>query len=199
LAAAACTSNDGNNDAGTGPTCTMPGAATTGPADTHCGTMVQIVNPAACNAHGGAGDDGGPGSAVDAGDIGNCGDPAYGPTMFQATGADDDCKYNLTWTSTPICENQPVTFTVTATYRSDGSPVSNANPRPDIVLDCTHPIPNDPKPAEPSPETAPGTYTVGPVAFDKPGRWVVRFHVNETCFDAPASPHGHAAFYVNVP
>jgi hypothetical protein len=65
------------------------------------------------------------------------------------------------------------------------------------VLDCNHPISN--RPADPSPEISPGTYRVGPILFDKPGRWVVRFHFFETCFDAPDSPHGHAAFYIQVP
>ena len=193
--------------------CTGPGGAVAGAQGTHCdsptGPTVQVVDPAACTGPlpgsdagtgdgGVAGDDGGP--APDAGDIGNCGDPGYGPTMFGQSGADDDCKYDMTWTSTPICEGQPVYFTVTATTRtSDHSPVTGANPRPDVVLDCTHPIPNSPKAADPSPETSPGTYTVGPVAFDKPGRWVFRFHFFETCNDVAASPHGHAAFYVDVP
>jgi hypothetical protein len=50
-------------------------------------------------------------------------------------------------------------------------------------------------------ETAmPGVYTVGPVRFDASGMWTVRFHFFETCTDfAEDSPHGHAAFYLNVP
>ncbi len=195
-----------------GPSCTSPGGAVTGAQDTHCdsptGPIVQVVDQAACTSplpDAGTGDDGGAagddgGAVPDAGDIGNCGDPGYGATMFGQSGADDDCKYDVTWTSTPICEGQPVYFTVTATTRtSDHSPVTGANPRPDVVLDCTHPIPNDPKPADPSPETSPGTYTVGPLEFDQPGRWVFRFHFFETCNDVAASPHGHAAFYIDVP
>jgi hypothetical protein len=46
----------------------------------------------------------------------------------------------------------------------------------------------------------PGTYSVGPVRFDQAGRWFVRFHFYETCSDAPEdSPHGHVAFWVDVP
>jgi hypothetical protein len=36
--------------------------------------------------------------------------------------------------------------------------------------------------------------------FDQSGRWVVRFHYFETCSDVPEdSPHGHVAFYIDVP
>ncbi|HEY1696064.1 MAG TPA: hypothetical protein VGG39_28050 [Polyangiaceae bacterium] len=214
--ALACSSK---SSGGNGGTCASPGSAASGPADDHCdapdgGQIVQVTTVAGCTDDGGAGgggddggatgDDGGSagddGGAVDAGDIGNCGDDDYGATMYGTSGSDDDCKYNVSWTSTPICENTDVYFTVTATYRTDGSPLTGANARPDIVLDCTHSIPNTPKPADPSPENSPGVYTVGPVSFDKPGRWVVRFHFNETCLDiADDSPHGHAAFWVDVP
>jgi len=103
----------------------------------------------------------------------------------------------MTWTSTPICEGQAVYFTVTATHRVDGSPVTGANARPDVVLNCNHPITN--QPADPSPEVMPGTYKVGPIVFDRPGKWVFRYHFYENCADLPDSPHGHAAFYVQVP
>jgi hypothetical protein len=143
----------------------------------------------------GGGDDGG-GTA----DSGACpGDMAsgYGPTMYGQSGSDDDCKYDLSWTSTPTCLNQPVYFTVKATRRGDGSTLEGANPRPDVVLGCTHPIASHP--ADPSPETAPGTYLVGPIVFDQPGRWVFRLHFYETCIDlVPDSPHGHVAFFIDV-
>lgn len=179
-----------------------------GPPDDHCyepdgGAIIQPTTTAACYADGSTpatGDDGGGG---DAGNIGNCGDPAYGPTMDGDHGGDDDCKYDVTWTSTPVCRNQPVYFTVIVTHRTDGSPLTGANPRPDVVLDCQYPVPNGPdgKPTarEQSPEITPGTYVVGPVVFDRPGKWVFRFHFREECLDSPESPHGHAAFYVNVP
>lgn len=203
--------------------CSSPGGPVSGPDDTHCwepdgGAIVQPTTQAACYADaaagGGGGDDGGgmsadaalPGDGGDAGmpDIGNCGDPDYGPTMYNDHGGDDDCKYDVAWTSSPICLNQPVYFTVIVTHRTDGTALTGANPRPDVVLDCDHPIPNGPdgKPTAraQSPEIAPGTYVVGPVVFDKSGKWVFRFHFREECLDNSAeSPHGHAAFYVNVP
>lgn len=206
----ACSSNTGaSSDAGSdgapaASSCAMPGGAVTGAQDMHCGSMKQLTTVAGCTADAAAaGDDGGStgddGGAADAGDIGNCGNPDFGATMYNSSGSDDDCKYDVHWTSTPICEGQPgVYFTVTATKRIDGSPLTGANARPDAVLDCTHSILNHP--ANPSPEISPGTYLVGPIVFDKPGRWVFRFHFHEECADfSPESPHGHAAFYIQVP
>jgi hypothetical protein len=49
-------------------------------------------------------------------------------------------------------------------------------------------------------EGPPGTYTIGPVLFDEPGKWTVRFHIHEECTDlSNESQHGHAAFFVDVP
>ncbi len=196
------------------------GGAVLGPEDDHCGLpdggeIIQPTTAAGCTDNdagaasagdGGTGDDGGGG---DAADIGNCGDSDYGPTMYNTRGSDDDCKYDVEWQSTPICQGQPVYFTVVVTKREDDSPLLGvetggsfvpANVRPDVVLDCTHPIPNTPAPRDPSPAVAPGTYVVGPIVFDQPGKWVFRFHFNEECLDiVPESPHGHAAFYINVP
>ena len=140
------------------------------------------------------------------GDGGTGGDmtPDYGPTMDDSSGDDDDCKYHVSWTSTPIGENRDVTFTVVATTKTDGKPLgsstgagADANPLAEIYLNDTHPAPNTNQVAT---ETTPGTYTIGPVQFDAPGNWTVRFHFYEVCSDvADDSPHGHAAFYVQVP
>ena len=208
----ACSTSSSGGGGGTS-NCASPGAATPGPQDSHCGTTVQIVEQSACSGtvgddggaagnDGGAGGDGGAagddgGSAADAGDIGNCGDPGFGATVFGTSGADDDCKYDVSWTSDPICENQGVYFTVTLKSRADHSLVTGASAAPDVVLGCTHAIQNHP--AVPSPEVSPGVYRVGPIVFDQPGRWVFRFHFFETCNDLPPSPHGHAAFYIDVP
>jgi hypothetical protein len=37
------------------------------------------------------------------------------------------------------------------------------------------------------------------VRFDASGKWTVRFHFSADCADAVDSPHGHVAFFVNVP
>jgi hypothetical protein len=209
IACSSSSSDTGPSDASSGSpveagSCASPGGPASGPADTHCvaedgGMIIQPTDQAGCTDCPDAADDGGPGESVEAGIAdGTCGNSDYGVTMFGHQGSDDDCKYNVTWTSTPICEGQPVLFTVTATKRVDNSPLTGANPRPDVSLNCA--IPPGGMPADPSPETSPGTYTVGPVIFTQSGKWSVRFHFNETCCDAvPTSPHGHAAFWVQVP
>jgi len=121
----------------------------------------------------------------------------FGDTMNNAEGDDDDCKYHVKWTSTPVCEGTGgVTFTVTATKKADGSWLTGAGPDAEVFLNDTHPSPSAGK----STETGPGVYTMGPIQFDAPGKWTVRFHFYGECDDGPAdSPHGHAAFFVNVP
>jgi hypothetical protein len=129
--------------------------------------------------------------------------------MFGSEGDDDDCKYHIAWSSTPICE-QPgaVTFTMKATRKTDGSPLAGAGPSAEVFTttpgdqgaaaycddNSNHGSPSIGKLAE----GPPGTY-VGPIVFDKSGAWTVRFHFFETCTDAPDAPHGHAAFHVTVP
>jgi hypothetical protein len=195
---AACTSSSATPST----TCSDGGAAARGAADTHCAGKAQPTDVASCHPDVAVGDDGGPagddgGGGDDAGDIGNCGDPAYGATMFGNHGGDDDCKYDVTWSAPPICEGQPIIFTVTVKSMTDQSAVTGANVTPDVVLNCNHATPAQ---AAPSPETPSGTYKVGPVVFDKPGRWVVRFHIHGECADLlPTSQHGHAAFWVDVP
>src|SRR5437867_328431 len=72
-----------------------------------------------------------------------------------------------------------------------------AKPRAEVYLSDVHPAPNTrQKPVEESP----GTYTVGPIRFDAPGQWTVRFHFFEECADVlEESPHGHVAFLAQVP
>jgi hypothetical protein len=179
-------------------TCKSPGEATPGPADTHCatrdgGVMVQSTNQAACNE---SGDAGGPGAC------------AYAPTMYGHEGDDDDCKYHVVWSSTPICEGAAgMQVTVSATYLGTAMPVTGASIRPEVFT--TSP-PNDagcddmsshesPSTFTTFTETTPGTY-VGRVVFDEKGAWTMRFHLFENCYDVlPDSPHGHAAFHVTVP
>ncbi len=126
----------------------------------------------------------------------------YGPPMYGSAAYDDDCKYYLSWVSTPIKENTDTYFTVTAIRLADGKPASCAGMRADVSLTLTHGAPPPPKAA---PEIAPGVYKVGPIRFDAPGNmpghyWTVRFHLYEACNDSPEdSPHGHAAFYISVP
>jgi hypothetical protein len=165
----ACSSDDG------GPV----GGAVSGPADTHCAGTAQAIDLSTCHA------------AVDAGS------PDYGPTLYNSAADDDDCKYHLKFTATPIRQNTDVTFTVTTTTLSDGLPATGANLDAEVFLNDTHPAPNS---GQHSNEKAGGVYDVGPIRFDAAGRWTVRFHLHEDCQDATEdSPHGHVAFYIDVP
>lgn len=121
----------------------------------------------------------------------------YGETMYGAAGNDDDCKYYLSWVATSIQENADTYFTLTAIRLADGKPATCAGVRPDVFLSTTH---GAAPPRDPASEIAAGVYKVGPIRFDARGRWTVRFHLYEECSDTPEdSPHGHGAFYVNVP
>ena len=198
-------------------TCAAPGAPVSGPADMHCGTMVQATDLASCQSDASApeGDDAAP-DAADAGDAaaadlvtdggptGDCEPDEFGPTMYGYQGSDDDCKYDVKWSSTDICEGSGgngVYFTVSATKRVDGTPLTGAAPYIEAVQGCQYPVANPAPPAmTETSEGPPGTYKIGPIIFNRPGVWVVRFHFYGNCADVlPTSPHGHAAFFVNVP
>ncbi len=196
---------------GGGGMCT--GGPTTGPADTHCaaltdagtdaGLMTQVTGQCVTNF------DAGPPS--DAGIVTAGGD--YGPTHNGTVAYDDDCKYHVAWESTPICESSNVTFTVGATKTVGGGPLTGAAPYLEsykIESDHTIHFAQNAPVQTPTEESA-GPYTigsltfsdvykVGPLVFDEPGQWLIRFHFYEECSDDPDdSPHGHAAFYINVP
>lgn len=112
---------------------------------------------------------------------------------------DDDCKFHVSFTNTCIRLNEPVTFTVKLETLSDGKPATDADPsHPEIYMEeGNHPSPSNRISAKEGPD---GTYEIGPIVFDRSGRWVVRWHFFEDCSDVPEdSPHGHAAFYIDVP
>jgi hypothetical protein len=208
------TGGSGGSGGSGGAACANPGGAVSGAMDTHCAdncagsmpacdpgsnqmcinqTCVTAVQQSMC-----AVPDAGPPPSVDAGPP-EC---PYGPTNNNAVADDDDCKYHVTWTSTPICENTDVFFTVVANYRNTNASagptgaIRNAMTIAEVFLNDTHPAPNSNQTVV---ENPPGTYKVGPIRFDAPGKWTVRFHYYEDCQDTPSSPHGHSAFYVNVP
>ncbi|HKO90722.1 MAG TPA: hypothetical protein VJU61_06205 [Polyangiaceae bacterium] len=113
---------------------------------------------------------------------------------------DDDCKYHVRFENSCILQNQPVSFTVQLTKKADGTAATGADPDgPEIYLadDPSHVSPSNDFTATEGPA---GTYEIGGVVFDRPGRWVVRFHFFEMCSDIPEdAPHGHTAFYIDVP
>ena len=121
----------------------------------------------------------------------------YGPTLYNSSGYDDDCKYQVSFTSGPIRKNANVTFTVTITGLDPAGPVVGGSLYAEVYLSDIHPAPNS---GVKTVEKGAGVYDIGPIVFDASGLWTVRFHVDEMCSDAPEdSPHGHAAFYVDVP
>ncbi len=191
--------------------CANPGGPIANPnLDMHCASVpVQAVDPIACTA---AASDPNDPAALDPNlQIEAMNDPNYvSPTVFanantndmlapryNSEGDDDDCKYHVTFSVDPLCQNQNVAFTFTVTNRLTGEPVTGAEPRLEIYLDDgVHVIPNS-NPA--TVEKSPGNYTVGPIRFDAAGTWVVRAHLFENCVDSLSSPHGHVAFYLRVP
>jgi hypothetical protein len=206
--AGACSTTNGASDGGVvdggagdaaPAACASPGAPTPGIADTHCtgsdggASLVQPTNAASCH----------PNVAADGGGGNAC---PYGDTMYGAASDDDDCKYHVTWTSSPICEGaEGVTFTAVVTKKSDGSPLVGGNTTAEVFTSSpadagcdnqsTHPGPNG---GGPMTEGPPGTYT-GNIQFDRPGLWTLRFHFHQECDDLlPDSPHGHAAYSITV-
>lgn len=177
----ACSSK---NSSPSGANCSDAGGPVMGATDTHCNGELVVVNPAACNSAP-AEDDAGTGGAE------------FGDTMYNSEGDDDDCKFHVQWSATTLCENTDATISVILTKKSDGSAVPGATPWADIYLGAqTHPAPLTNQTYH---ETSPGHYTIGPVRFDAPGKWTMRFHFFPDACDVPESPHAHAAFYVNVP
>ena len=157
------------------------GGPVDGGVDTHCGTASQATSQASCSIAA----------------LPDAGPTDYGETLYNAEADDDDCKYHLKWTPTAIRENTDVTITAVATNKIDGKATTGAHINLEIFLNSTHPAPNTNVKTTESP---PGTYQIGPVQFDAKGRWTVRFHLFETCTDVAAdSPHGHVAFFADVP
>lgn len=160
-----------------------------GAADTHCANVAaQPVNAAVC---------GGSATPIATG----AANSDYGDTHDGTVADDDDCKYHVSWASTPLQENTNVTFTIQANElagtQAKVTGLDTTNGYAEVFLTDTHP---GPPTAQRVTTTAPGTITFGPVEFDKKGVWTVRFHFFELCSDEDqASPHGHTAFYVEVP
>jgi len=180
LAVGMALANGCGSSEGGGPT----GGPVSGAADTHCslpdgGVAAQAVVLATCHA------------SADAGAV------VYGPTLYNSEANDDECKYHVKFTSTPIRRDQNATFTVTATTLADGHPATGANIDGEVFLNATHPAPNS---GQQTTEKSGGVYDIGPIKFDAAGRWTVRFHLHEDCQNtAPDSPHGHVAFFIDVP
>jgi hypothetical protein len=158
----------------------------TGAVDTHCAGKTVTADPTQCKAKCQTAD-GGTGDACIA---------DFGDTMFNSEGDDDDCKYHVKWSSSGVAENTKVNFTVTVTNKNDGAPVTKAPVHVEAFLTDTQPAADS---GGDGTEGAAGVYTVAGVVFNAPGQWTVRFHIHDECNDTEESPHGHAAFFVQVP
>jgi hypothetical protein len=198
------TSDGGTHDAGLGDL-GPAGGPVSGDPDTHCSLPgggdggINMVRQAAC-----APPDAGVG--IDVGTSTTTDSCNFGATNHNTSANDDDCKYHVSFSSTPVYRNFDVDFDVSVTRLADGSAVTGAAINPEVFLASPDPTAACPPSARPAPNTTlmksepmPGHYRVGPIQFDQPGDWTVRFHFFEDCFDAPESPHGHAAFLIRVP
>jgi hypothetical protein len=121
-----------------------------------------------------------------------------GTTLYNTDGNDESCKYDVAWTSTAIERNAPVTFDVRVQRLLDRAAATGAKLRIDAsVGGGSHWASTD---NVASSEPIAGRYEVGPMTFDQPGTWTVRFHLYERCWDAPDdSPRSGIAFFVSVP
>jgi len=103
---------------------------------------------------------------------------------------DDDCLYHVKLSVPCIQRSQGVTFTVVLTNIGTTTPATGAAPYMDATIG-TYPLPN----TNPMSTENNGVYTIGPVVFDRMGRWTTLFHV----YDPISAKHGHFSFYVDVP
>jgi len=200
-----------------GATCTSEGGPVAGPADDHCvaedgDQITQPIGLCTDGAAGASGNDGGGGAAgSDAGGHGGedehehehehdeGGEEPY-EVRYGSRAADDDCKYDARFTNTCIVVGKPVTFSLSLRQRKTGNPGSGAHPNSPEIFLADNPSHISPSNSIKATESPLGTYQIGPIVFDVAGRWVVRFHYFEECSDVPPdSPHGHVAFYVDVP
>jgi hypothetical protein len=186
VAAVGCSSSDSPATGGTDAATASDGGAgpVSGKIDDHCGTMVQKTNPAVCEYK----------APADAG-----AEPEETPELrFNAESDDDDCKYHISFTTTPVSKNADVSITLKVTMKDGGGPAKEADPEVNIITaDDKHIAPETTPTVVESPD---GTYKIGPVKFDQSGRWKLIFHLYEECSDIPKdSQHGHASFWFDVP
>jgi hypothetical protein len=182
-AAAGCSSSDNNPPPAA---CMSDGGALSGTAPDMCMGMFTAVGMCMTEPEDGGGD-------MDAGP------PEMLPTPSVGTSNnDDDCKYKVSFTYDCVQKGMPGTVFLVSLKSStmNNAPVPGAEPYIEAFLNSTHPAGGNNLGTEPTP----GNYKIGPIVFDQSGKWTVRFHFFPTCSDIPEdSPHGHAAFFIDVP
>jgi hypothetical protein len=186
----ACSDDDG----GGGGECIGGEGAVAGAADDHCvaedGTAItQVIGICVTG-----------GEAAEEGEEHEHDEAEEHPILTGREADDDDCKYHVRFENTCVARDEPVTFTLSLTRKFDGMPGAGTMPAYPEVFLADDPsiisLSNDIT----AREGPPGTYEIGPIVFHQSGRWVIRFHYFETCSDLPEdSPHGHVAFYIDVP
>ena len=141
-AGSGCSSGDSAGASGSGASgggadaalCSAPGGPIVGTVNARCvsdgGPVAQATDVASCHVAP-TPDAGLPDANTEAGDAGEAGDAEptaseYGDTLFNAEGDDDQCKYHVSFTSTPICKNADVSLTLTLTNRADGKASLNS-------------------------------------------------------------------------
>jgi hypothetical protein len=181
--ASGCSSSDAM-PAAEGGTCPSGGGPLPGPAIDRCMGTFQEVG--ACVK-----------GTVDSG----AADPDAGVEMPETnvgtSSNDDDCKYMVSFTNDCVQKGGGTTFHVTLTSLTQNmAPVPDAEPYIEAFLNENHPAGGIPK----TTVVKAGVYDIGPIVFDAPGKWTVRFHFFGDCSDVPDdAPHAHAAFFINVP
>jgi hypothetical protein len=199
-AAPGCDGHDGGTggQAGAAPCTSSGGPVEDGSTDQHCidtegNAIVQAVGKCSTDVTTGTAGGGGAGGS-------GAGQEEPAAVLTSHQGADDDCKYDVSFTNTCVELNRPVTFTLTMSQRANHEPATGAVPNSPEVFLADNPSHISLSRGIRAPESPKGTYTIGPIVFDRSGRWVVRFHFYESCSDVPEdSPHGHIAFYIDVP
>ena len=207
VVAPGCSSDD---DTTPDATCTGKGGPVAGPADDHCvaDDGDEIIQPVGlCNgdtpgAGGGGGGAAGSAAGGHAGEADHEHEHGEEPEeiRYGNEAADDDCKYDTRFSNTCIEVGKPVTLTLSLRERKTGNPGDGAHPNSPEIFLADNPAHISPSNSIKATEGPLGSYSIGPIVFDVPGRWVVRFHYFEECSDIPPdSPHGHFAYYVDVP
>jgi len=173
-----CSSNTPN-----GAHCSAPGGPVLGVADNHCSSSHVTVDPGICS------------SGVTNED--DAGAPETENVLYNREGDDDDCKYHIKWSASTVCENADVMLQVQLTAKSDGAGVAGATPWAEAFLvNQTHSAHYENQTYH---EESAGNYSIGPIRFDAKGQWTLKFHFFPDACDVLESPHGHVAFFVNVP
>jgi hypothetical protein len=103
---------------------------------------------------------------------------------------DDNCLFHVKMTVPCVTSSQPVNLTFEMWNLGTTNPATGAAPYIEATIGY-HPAPN----TNPMTTETDGAYTIGPILFDRTGRWTITFHF----YDAIPSMHSHVSFHLDVP